>query len=150
MFFYYFVINIQSASNLADWGIVGYGIICIICASAWPFLFCYFATIATERIIAVGQTTFNLNWYDYPPELQKFIVLIVARSQKPAYFTGLGIVHCSLETLGKVSNIEPLSEKDKDSPNISTFFRFSTHRAPITSFSDEFLIIDLTKDIDSS
>ncbi|XP_031637097.1 uncharacterized protein LOC116349691 [Contarinia nasturtii] len=94
----------HSASNLADWGLLGYGIICIICASAWPFLFAWNATLATERIIAVGQTTFGLNWYDYPPELQRCLVLIISRSQKPVYFTGLGIVHCTLETLGKVSD----------------------------------------------
>lgn len=102
---FFYSIQHQSASNLADWGIVGYGIICIICASAWPFLFCYFATLASERILTVGQTTFNSNWYMFPPELQKYLILIIARSQKPVYFNGFGLVHCTLETLAKVNGI---------------------------------------------
>lgn len=94
----------QSALNISDWAVVGYGVICIICASAWPFLYCYFATIASDRVLNVGKKTFDSNWYDFPQDLQKYIVLIISRSQKPIYFTGLGLVHCTLETLGKVSS----------------------------------------------
>lgn len=72
------------------------------CALIWPTLMCFFATVVTNRIKSLGQTAYQSNWYDYPAELRKFIIFIVARSQEPAYFTGLNLIDCSLEVLGKV------------------------------------------------
>lgn len=78
-------------------------IICIICSLTWPSLYCYFGSIATERIASIADIVYAANWYDYTPELRKHIILIVARSQEPVYFTGLGLIHCTVETFGKVS-----------------------------------------------
>lgn len=71
----------------------------------WPALFCLSATLATDRICGVAMSTFDSNWYEFPVEMQKYIILIIARSQKPAYFDGMKLVHCTLQTLTVVSGI---------------------------------------------
>ena len=52
---------------------------------------------------ATGFTAFDSNWYDYPPELRKYIILAIVRSQEPVGFTGFGIFGCNLEVFAKVT-----------------------------------------------
>lgn len=82
--------------------LIGFHVICVICSSIWPFLFCYFATFATYRVAAIAQAAYDSNWLDLPPRLQKYIILIITRSQETIHFTGFGLFSCTLEVLGKV------------------------------------------------
>lgn len=66
-------------------------------------MMCYFATLTTDRVPNIGVAVYDLNWYDYPQNVRKNIVLIIAHSQKPIYFNGLKMFHCTLEIFGKVS-----------------------------------------------
>lgn len=68
----------------------------------WPYMFCNFANSVTERMLLLGDVAFGSDWYTYPPKLQKYIVLIIARSNKPVFFSGLGLIRATLETFGKV------------------------------------------------
>lgn len=69
----------------------------------WPSFMCHFATFATDRIASVGEAAYDLNWYDFPVEFQKFTILMIARSQKPAEFTGLNLIRCSMPIFASVS-----------------------------------------------
>lgn len=71
-------------------------------ALLWPYLFSYFATFVTERVSFIGDTAYNTNWFDYPPELQKHFILFIARSQENVHFTGFNLIRCSLENFGQV------------------------------------------------
>lgn len=71
----------------------------------WPSLYCYHATKVTARVSLMGDTIYDLDWFEYPIKLQKLIVLTIARSQKPGKFSGLDLIDCTLEALTKVSNI---------------------------------------------
>lgn len=75
----------------------------IVCSLVWPFLFCHYATIATERIADIGQFTYASDWFDYPIDIQKSMILIIARSQEPIKFSGLNVFYCNIEVFGKVS-----------------------------------------------
>lgn len=66
-------------------------------------MFCFYANTVTDKILLVGDDAFDLDWYDFPPKLQKYIILIIARSKKPVFFSGLGMIRSTLETFGKVS-----------------------------------------------
>lgn len=68
----------------------------------WPFLMCFFANRTTDEIANTGYTAFESDWYDYPVDVQKYLVLIIARSQKPAFFDGLYFIDCTLESFGNV------------------------------------------------
>lgn len=76
---------------------------CIISALLWPFLFCHFANSATDEIARLGFTAYNSNWYDWPNDIRKYIPLVIIRSREPVYFSGLGIVRCTLQVFGDVS-----------------------------------------------
>lgn len=77
----------------------------IVISLVLPSIFCYFANLATDRVLNIANTAYGLNWFDHPVEMQKFIVLMIARSHERIEFNGFGLVLCTLETLGKVCNI---------------------------------------------
>ena len=72
------------------------------CALGWASVYCYSASFVTERILSNGNTMWSTNWFDYPPELRKYVLLIIARSQRPVFFTGLGLIKCTMETFRAV------------------------------------------------
>lgn len=74
----------------------------ILCSLMWPSIFCYFADLTTDRVLKIGDTVYDLNWFDQPVEMQKYVTLMIARSQERIYFSGLGLITCSLEAFGKV------------------------------------------------
>lgn len=78
----------------------------IVCGFNWPSIYCGLATHVTGRISSIGDSTYNSNWYDYPPELRKFVNLIITRSQEPVYFTGFNLIGCTLEIFGKVIQLQ--------------------------------------------
>lgn len=83
-----------------------YFIMTLVSVSFCPYLFCYFATSATDRISNIQQRVYDLNWYNFPPELRKHFILIMAQSQRTVHFDGLGLVHCTLECFGAVISIQ--------------------------------------------
>lgn len=82
-----------------------YSLICMICAFVWPFFFCLFATSVSERISYTGHVMYNSNWYYLPLKQQKYVILIVNRSQDIVYFTGVNLIR-TLETFAKVRLIK--------------------------------------------
>lgn len=89
-----------------DFTMILVGGISLICSLCWPFLCCYFATHTSDRINSISQMVYNSNWHNYPLKLQKYIVLVIARSQKRSLFTGFNLVACTLYTFGNVSSID--------------------------------------------
>lgn len=81
-----------------------FNVMCIVCSTIWPSFYSYYATVATEQILTIGDATYNSNWFNYPVKMQKHVVLIVARSQKRVLFSGLNLMYCTVEYFGKVSN----------------------------------------------
>ncbi|XP_055304972.1 putative odorant receptor 85d [Sitodiplosis mosellana] len=75
--------------------------VCITGSLLWPFLFCKFATIATNKIHNIGLLTHS-DWFTYPLDLQKSMILIIARSQEPIHFSGLNLFYCNVEVFGKI------------------------------------------------
>lgn len=76
----------------------------VVRALIWPFFYCHFANVATDCIASIGDIDYGSNWYDFPTKLRKHAILIIARSQQPLLFTGLGLMRCTIETFGAVRN----------------------------------------------
>lgn len=79
-----------------------YHVVCVVCSLMWTGSYCYYATLATERLLVIDQNVYDLKWYDYPPNIQKYIGFMMMRSQESVYFTGFGLFGCTLEIFGKV------------------------------------------------
>lgn len=80
-----------------------YAIFSLCCVFIWPFTFCYCAHFTTNRISFIQNTIYNLDWHDFPIELQKQLVLIMAEAQTPLYFSGFGLIRCTLFSFLMVS-----------------------------------------------
>lgn len=92
----------QSISNF-ELSVLLFNLSCIISALFWPAFYSYYASHTTDRIASIGNLVYESNWPEYPPELRKYAVLTIFRSQQPTNFTGLGVIHCTLEAFLKVS-----------------------------------------------
>lgn len=73
-------------------------------ALSTTFIYCYCATEITNKLDLIGGAAYQSKWYKYPNELQKFIMLIIAKSQQPMDFTALDMFYVNVETFGKVGN----------------------------------------------
>lgn len=83
---------------------LSFQLIYMACSLFWPFLHCYYASSITQEIEDTGITAYASNWFDLPIKFQKYITLIMIRAQQSLDFTGLDIISCNMETLGKVKN----------------------------------------------
>lgn len=80
-----------------------FDVICVICSLIWTSLFCYYGNYASDRVSSIAVTTYDVDWFNYPVKLQKFIILTILRSQIPVYFNGLNLIDCTIEVFGTVS-----------------------------------------------
>lgn len=77
-------------------------LICLLCSLNWTFVLCYAATTATSALEDISKYVYSSKWYEYPPEMQKCLILLMARSQRPVYFTGMRMVRCTLDVFMRV------------------------------------------------
>lgn len=78
-------------------------------------IYCYFSELSFRRLSSIGDIIYNSKWIDLPSEQRKCITMIIKRSQKATLFTGLGIVGCTLQIYGDVSNFLNLIHFSKGS-----------------------------------
>lgn len=78
-------------------------IIAVICALLWSSFFCRFGNSAADHVSAIADVAYGLNWFEYPVEMQKYVILIVALANERVEFSGFQVITCSMEMLGKVS-----------------------------------------------
>lgn len=86
-----------------DWVQIAFYTVCTACSLFWPCIYSHYSTITTDRITSIGDFAYSSNWYDYPPQVQRYLVMIIARSHVQHYFDGFGFIYCTMEVLVKVS-----------------------------------------------
>lgn len=67
------------------------------------FSFCYLGAQLTAKAAEVNESIYGTEWYNYPPNIQMYMILIMKRAQKPFIITGYSLVSCSLESFKDVS-----------------------------------------------
>lgn len=70
------------------------------------FLYCFAGGIATGSYQKIESRLCNSNWYEYPIDAQKYILMMLQNSQLPIYYDGFGVAILSLETFGNVNSNE--------------------------------------------
>lgn len=63
---------------------------------------CYLNTLTIFQSNQLAESVYQLKWYNYPIQLQRYLQLIMLRSQNSSYFSGFGFVYCSLESFADV------------------------------------------------
>lgn len=66
------------------------------------FLFCYFGDDVTYRFGNVGDSIYQLKWYNYSLELQQCLPMMISISRKPVYLKGFASIQCTCEMFKKV------------------------------------------------
>lgn len=80
-----------------------YNMLCVSSSLTWPFGLCNAATKMTTSCAEMAETIYNTEWYNFPNELQKYLPLVMARSQQELEFKGFGVVMCDLNKFLRVS-----------------------------------------------
>lgn len=130
------IIFFQSGFDVVS---VFYNALCTICSLIRPSLFCYYATVATDRLSSVANKVYDTTWYEYPLKLQQFTILIIARSQDEVNFTGFNDAHfrCTLEIFAKVTTIHKLCSYSSQFLKFNSIFcRLSKHLARTMLYSE--------------
>lgn len=65
-------------------------------------LFCTVGVYTTENFARYGHISYESLWYEFPPNLKKYLPMIIANAQQPRIFRGLGIIDLNLMTFTKV------------------------------------------------
>lgn len=65
-------------------------------------LYCYFGKVATESFENKADCLYDVNWPELRVKWQKCIVIMIASTQKPRYYHGIGLAVLKLETFSKV------------------------------------------------
>ncbi|XP_050508889.1 odorant receptor 67c-like [Diabrotica virgifera virgifera] len=62
------------------------------------FLTCYYGQLILTQSGLIGNAVYNSKWYNCPPALQKSVLLMILRSQRPLQLTAASISTLSLQT----------------------------------------------------
>lgn len=69
----------------------------------WIYFHCLLGKLVTDRFEQLPNHLFHSKWYELPNKLQKYFILLLANTQEPLFFDGLGIYALNLETFTSVS-----------------------------------------------
>lgn len=67
------------------------------------FCFCYLGNRITTKQMEISEAIYDVPWYDFPMEIQKYIKPIMMRSQKPFILTGYSLTNLSLQSFKEVN-----------------------------------------------
>lgn len=67
------------------------------------FTFCYFGDRLTTIALDINEATYDIPWYRFSLKLQKLMLPIIMRSQKPYVLNGFYLTSLSLESFKEVS-----------------------------------------------
>ncbi|GAB0092958.1 hypothetical protein DMENIID0001_080100 [Sergentomyia squamirostris] len=65
------------------------------------YMFSWFGSYLTTSSFEVGMAAYDCGWLNAPPELQKHIILIIQRSQRPLGVTASKFYYISIESFAK-------------------------------------------------
>ncbi|XP_072375698.1 odorant receptor 13a-like, partial [Diabrotica undecimpunctata] len=65
---------------------------------AMLFLTCYYGQLILTQSELIGNAVYNSKWYNCPSSLQKSVLLMILRSQRPLKLTAASISTLSLQT----------------------------------------------------
>lgn len=85
----------------------GYVIVVLIVGATNLYLYCYFGKLSTESFAKMTECLFECEWQRMEIRVQKYLIMMIANSQKPIYYHGFSVAVLDLETFAKVS--EPFS-----------------------------------------
>lgn len=84
--------HLLSLVPLTVFGVLGFSV----------FIYCYYGSRVTAKPKQLAQCFYDTPWFTLPIDHQKKIGLMIAYGQLEIYYSGYGIIKCSLETFSHV------------------------------------------------
>lgn len=72
------------------------------CSLTIMYFFCYIAEDVCNKFEEIGNSIYQLNWFHYPPSVQKSLLIIIRQTQRPIRFHGYNVIFCDMPTFAKV------------------------------------------------
>lgn len=72
-------------------------------AFAYTFLFCTFGEMVTHQFNVFSEELYMCDWYMFPLELQRMLIIFIANAQQPATVHGFGDTTCTRDTFKRVN-----------------------------------------------
>lgn len=69
----------------------------------YGWIFTHHADLTSDRLASIADDVYCLDWYKYPAEIRKDLILIITLSQEDVIFTAFDIIHCTTINFGKVN-----------------------------------------------
>lgn len=66
------------------------------------FFYCYYGEMATTSFENLADALYESNWQNFPPQLQKYFVLMIGNAQIPLFYHGFHVSILSLNTFAQV------------------------------------------------
>lgn len=66
------------------------------------YIYSYFGDKTTDIFYEYSFCVSKSNWFEIPSNLQKFLIPMIAFSQRPVFFHGSGLVKMNCDTFAKV------------------------------------------------
>lgn len=63
----------------------------------------YFGQNVHSGLMDLSDMIYQSEWYRYPCSVQRFVLLMMKRAQKPFYLSAYGVMRCNLENFVRVS-----------------------------------------------
>lgn len=66
------------------------------------FLYCFFGDRTSDNFLAFGDVVYDMDFYKFDRDLQRYLTLMIASTQKPVYYHGFNILNLNLITFNAV------------------------------------------------
>lgn len=66
------------------------------------FLYCFFGDRTTDNFLAFGDVVYDMDFYKFDRDLQRYLTLMIASTQAPVYYHGFNILNLNLITFNAV------------------------------------------------
>lgn len=76
-----------------------------VCLFGELFLFCFVGTLVLSETQRVGDTVYDLRWYEYSLHEQRMFIIMLTRNAREMGFDAFGYFKCNLETFKYVSAV---------------------------------------------
>lgn len=79
-----------------------FNVLCLIEGLSYTFILCYYATETTTSLSDIADTIYESVWFLQPITIQKTLILMMARSQRPVVYMGFKIIECTTASFMRV------------------------------------------------
>lgn len=97
-----------------------FSFLCLIEGLLYTFILCYYATESTTSLSSIADIVYDSNWYMQPKTIQRMLITVMARAQRPEIYMGFKFVQCTSAAFMRVLKLNSFHSSQ-------VFFSFHTN-----------------------